>query len=270
MRKGLLRLTILIVSGLFMFSFYGITYADENLLDQIKKRGVLNVGAQSIMPAILLDEKTNKLIGVDGEVAEAIARELGVKVNKLETSWEGLIPGLNAKKYDTIISGMYIKPDRQKVVDFTQPYYGYGEGLAVSKGNPLNIHTDKDLSGKRVGLQEGAAYLEWFQKNMGGQIDFRIYKNIPEMTIDLDAGRIDAFLTDEIIIAWDIRQHPELKIELVKEYKSKVPGRCGAAVRKGNPEFLNKLNEIISKMKSSGELLEILKRYGLSENNLPD
>lgn len=239
------------------------------IVDEIKSRGVLRIGAQSIMPAIMLDEKTNKLIGIDGEVAEAIARELGVKVEKVETAWEGLIPGLTAKKYDMIVSGMYIKPERQKVVDFTQPYYSFGEGLAVAKGNPLNVHGLKDLEGRTLGLQEGSAMLQWAQKNLGDKVKIKIYKNIPEMTMDLDAGRIDAFMTDKIIIAWDLIQHPELKIQLVEEYQPNVPGEVGAAIRKEDKQLLERVNGIITKMKETGELLAILKKYGLDESNLP-
>jgi ABC-type amino acid transport substrate-binding protein len=241
----------------------------EGLLAEIKERGVLKVGTQSIMPAVMLDERTNKLIGVDGEVAEAIARELGVEIKNIETAWEGLIPGLQAKKYDMIVSGMYIKPERQEIVDFTTPYYGYGEGLAVAKANPKNIHGFLDFEGKTIGLQEGAAYLQFIEEQLGDKVEIKIYKNIPEMTLDLLNDRIDAFLTDKIIIAWDIKQHPDLKIELVEDYQSSVYGECGAAVRKEDKELTQKVSEIITEMKQSGELLEILKRYGLDETNLP-
>jgi polar amino acid transport system substrate-binding protein len=246
------------------------SFSASDTLSDIKARGKLLIGVQSIMPAIMLDEKSGKLVGVDGEVAEAIARDLGVKTQKVETAWEGLIPGLNARKYDTIISGMYIKPDRQKVVNFTDPYYTYGEGLAVAKGNPLKIKGWDDLKGKRLGLQEGTAYLEAVQKELGPSLkELKIYKNIPDMTLDLDNGRIDAYLTDKPIIAWDIAQHPNLKIELVSTYVPRAVGKVGAATRKADTSLLNAMNQSIRTMKANGGLLAILKRYGLDQSNVP-
>lgn len=254
----------------FLLLASGQSFGAPDIVSEIKARGKLLIGMQSIMPAVMLDEKIGKLVGVDGEVAEGIARDLGVKPQKVETAWEGLIPGLNARKYDTIISGMYIKPDRQKVVNFTDPYYTYGEGLAVAKGNPLKIKGWDDLRGKRLGLQEGTAYLEAVQKELGPHLKaLKIYKNIPEMTLDLDNGRIDAYLTDKPIIAWDIAQHPNLKIELVPTYVPRAVGKVGAAVRKSDTSLLNMMNQSIRKMKANGELLAILKRYGLDQSNIP-
>ena len=80
----------------------------------------------------------NELVGFDIDFAEALAKELGVKVKFVPSAWDGIIPGLDAKRFDMILSSMNVTDERKKKVDFVE-YFGVGQILAVKTGNPLNI-----------------------------------------------------------------------------------------------------------------------------------
>jgi polar amino acid transport system substrate-binding protein len=104
----------------------------ENMVETIKSRGKLQVGFSSFVPWAMRD-KQGQWVGFEVDVANKLAKDLGVQLELIPTAWDGIIPSLIAKKYDVIIGGMSVTPARQEQIDFSTPYSNSGQGLAASK-----------------------------------------------------------------------------------------------------------------------------------------
>ena len=117
-----------------------------NTLAEIKEKGVITIGMDDTFPPMEYRNDKNELVGFDIEFGEAIGKELGVKVKYVPSAWDGIIPGLDAKRFDMVLSSMNVTEERKKV-DFVE-YFGAGQIVAVKAGNPLNIKSVDDLKGK--------------------------------------------------------------------------------------------------------------------------
>ena len=104
----------------------------QSLIDKIEQHGTLTVGISTFVPWAMRD-KNGKLIGFEVDVATQLAKDMGVKVNFVPTAWSGIIPSLIAGKFDVIISGMSITPQRNLTVNFTIPYAHSGQQMAANK-----------------------------------------------------------------------------------------------------------------------------------------
>jgi polar amino acid transport system substrate-binding protein len=113
-----------------LFAFSGMASAD--MLTDIQKRGVLKVGMSTFVPWAMRDKDGN-LIGFEIDVATKVAEDMGVKIEFVPTAWSGIIPALIAKKFDLIIGGMSITPQRNLTVNFTMPYAHSGQQMAANK-----------------------------------------------------------------------------------------------------------------------------------------
>lgn len=105
--------------------------ADE--LASIKEPGKFSAAMSGQHPPFSMTDGQNRLVGFDVDIANEIANRLGVKREVLTTAWDGIIPGLVANRYDSIVGSMTITAERQKVVDFVGPYYSDGRGIFVLK-----------------------------------------------------------------------------------------------------------------------------------------
>jgi polar amino acid transport system substrate-binding protein len=124
----------------FVFSLSGLAMAgklqqqlvEQSAVEQIMKRGVLKVGMSTFVPWAMKD-KTGKLIGFEIDVATRLAADMGVKIEFTPTKWAGIIPALLTGKFDVIVGGMSIRPDRNLKVNFSIPYDYAGQSLAANK-----------------------------------------------------------------------------------------------------------------------------------------
>ncbi|MGR5132589.1 transporter substrate-binding domain-containing protein [Vibrio alfacsensis] len=129
------------------------TFAKEEMatpnLDQIKERGTLRVGMSTFVPWAMRN-KQGELIGFEIDVAKRLAADSGLKVEFVPTAWDGIIPALLAKKFDVIIGGMSITPERSKSVLFTQPYSHSGVQVAANKELAEGFSEFSDFNSRRV------------------------------------------------------------------------------------------------------------------------
>ncbi|NTU43836.1 MAG: amino acid ABC transporter substrate-binding protein, partial [Nitrospirales bacterium] len=193
-------LFILITSCLCLF-WAAASFASGSL-EQIKERGYLLWGADAEggAPYVFPDPKApEKIIGFEVDLAEAIAREMGVSPRHVQNAWDSLIPALERGDFDMVMNGIEITPQREAKVLFTLPYYIYVEQLVVRKEETA-IRGVGDLKGKRVGTLSGTVAQDILMQ-MGG-VDVRIYPGQVEPYEDLAIGRIDAVLLDLPIAAY--------------------------------------------------------------------
>ena len=227
-------------------------------IDQIKKNGKLILATGNYRPFEYHDEKTNKIIGYDIDVAEAIAKKIGVPLEIKEMQFTGLIPTLQNGQADLVIAAMYITPARKEIVDFADPYMDTGMVLAVRKDN-TTIKSTKDLDGKVVGVKTGATSEKVAQemKEKGAKIEIKSYKETVDYLLDLQNGRLDAAINDLLNQLEYNKANPNVKI--VGEPFTKA--QLGIAVKKGDKELLDLTNAVLKELKQSGEAEKMYKKW---------
>lgn len=231
-------------------------------LAEAKQKGKLVVGFEGTYPPYNFKDKDGTFKGYDVDVADAIAKKLGVKPEFVATEWAGIIAGLLSNRYDAIVAQMTVTDERKKQVDFSEPYTIYGPMLIVHKDNTA-IKSYKDLGGKTIGVTLGTNFekLANSWKGQGISVTVRTYPGMQEYLSDLAAKRIDAAMTDAVAPAVAIK---ERSLPL-KQVGGPIEREAQAiAVRKGNPELLAAINKALGEMKADGSLKQLsLKWFGI-------
>ncbi|WP_338340925.1 transporter substrate-binding domain-containing protein, partial [Burkholderia vietnamiensis] len=147
-----------LLSGLLLASALGFTavaaHADD-LLDSVKKAGVLRVGLEGTYPPFNSRGTSGQLEGFDVDVANAVAGKLGVKTQFVPTEWSGIIAGLQAGKFDVIVNQVTITPQRKEALDFSEPYTYSAAQLIQRKDDTRNFKSLEDFKGKKLGVTLG-------------------------------------------------------------------------------------------------------------------
>jgi polar amino acid transport system substrate-binding protein len=213
--------------------------------------------AEGNAPYIIPDPRNpTEYIGFEVDIANAIAKEMGMRVEFVQNQWDGLIPGLQNKNYDIAINGIEITEDRKRVISFSNPYYLTYEQLVVMKDRN-DIHSLSDLVGKTAGALKNSL-AERILKAKGG-INVLTYDGEVSALTDMANGRLDAVLVDSPIATY--YGEPDPRFKLAGQPIGEI--EYGIVVRKDDEELLNKINAAISKLSSSGELRKILEEWNL-------
>ncbi|MGG3573604.1 ectoine/hydroxyectoine ABC transporter substrate-binding protein EhuB [Bacillus gobiensis] len=283
MKKWLSGLIIgILCIGLFgcssSASSNGSASGGESTLEKAKKAGSVTVGFANETP-YAYQTPDGKLTGEAVEVARAVLKNLGIDEMKgVLTEFGSLIPGLNANRFDIITAGMYITPERCKQVDFANPEYSIGEAIAVKKGNPLNIKNYDDIKNNKdikVAVMSGAIQSDYLTKYGidKGQIQF--VSDNPSAISALQSGRADVIEMTGPSLQSVLDAAKDGSIERVMDFEQpvidgkSVRGYGASVFRKADSDFREAFNKELEKMKESGELLEILKKFGFTEQELP-
>jgi len=201
--------TIALLSSLLIFTGCGSSATSSDLLI-VKQDGIFTVGNDTTYAPFEFTDSANKPIGFDIDLIAAIADKLGLKSDIVTTAWDGIIPALQAGKFEAVISSMTITPDRQKEVSFSIPYYRSDMGIVFDK----TLHTitqASDLAGLRVGVQVGTTG-EISARAITGVTDVRSYPDIQLAMADLKVGRIDAVVNDFPVSAFYAKDSPTLTV----------------------------------------------------------
>ncbi len=230
---------------------------------EIKSAGTIKVVITSSSPPHgFLDAKTNSLKGIMFEVAQVIAADMGVKAEFTEVPFGGLIPTLTSKRAQLMSSPLFITPPRAEVVDFSDPVYGWGEGMVVAEGKKADYPDLKSLAGTTVGCLVTSVQYDMLKK-VDGIKDVRTYPDYIQLLADVRAGRVDVALVDPPSIAYQIATHSIQGIRRVENYVPVNNWKVGLAVNKGDRELLEVVNASLRKMKQNGQLKKILDGWGV-------
>jgi len=230
---------------------------------QIKQMGVVKVVITSSSPPHgFLDAKTNSLKGIMFEVAQSIAADMGVKAEFTEVPFGSLIPTLTSKRADMMSAPLFITPQRAEVVDFSDPVYGWGEGLVVAEGKKADYPDLKSLGGATVGCLVASVQYEMLKK-VEGIKEVRTYPDYIQLLADVKAGRLDVAMVDPPSIAYQIASHGIAGVRRVENYTPQNAWKIGLAVNKGDKELLDQINASLRKMKQNGQLKLILDGWGV-------
>ncbi|RNB79900.1 glutamine ABC transporter substrate-binding protein [Brevibacillus nitrificans] len=270
-RKGLFSLCALLISGALIAgcgskpaeqpaaSGNGGTAAaapTDEVLQKIKDTKTLLVGTDATFQPFEYKNAQNEYEGFDIELVKAVAAELGAeKVEFVDTDFKGLIPGLQGKKFDMIVSAMYITDERKQTIDFSQPYYPGGLTIMVKNDNDT-IKGAEDLKGKKVAVQIGTKSAKFLKEKYPEAKLVEVEKNV-EMFLELESNRVDAVVTGMPAAKVYAKQSQKVKVldvELTQEY-------YGYGVRKENKEFVVALDKALKTLKENGKQDEIVKKW---------
>lgn len=239
----------------------------KDTLQAAKEKGVLVVGSSNDAPFSYIDKNTKEFSGIDAEIIKEAAKRIGIpKVEMKETKFENLLLELNNHRIDLVTDGMYKKPEREKIAQFTDIWYKEGEALVVPKNS--TIKGIDDLKNKTVGAQKGVTFLDLAQKLQKkgkiGKVD--IFGSSAELLLAVNTGKIDATLTDGVVAAYTIKKDPSLNVKIVSPYQAQASGNIAAAARKEDKTLVAAINKEIEQLKKDGFILKVLKKYGLNED----
>ncbi|MCL2351258.1 MAG: transporter substrate-binding domain-containing protein [Firmicutes bacterium] len=230
------------------------------------KPGTLTVGCEIGYPPFELfaDDGTTPM-GLDIDLGKALADQLGVGIVHQNTAWDGIFAGLDANKYDCVISAVTISADRRLTMDFTQPYIQNWQCIVVKKGSAPVANMD-GLNGLKVGYQGSTTSDEYLHQFIDtGKITCTTnpYDKILQCFDDLKLGRIDAVICDSTVADGYIAREPDSYDEtwLQSAEKGAVAEEFGIAVKKGNTKLTDALNGALAELKSNGKLDEIIAKW---------
>lgn len=171
----------------------------------------------------------------------------------------GLIPALESGRGDAIIDYLYITDERKKAVDFTQPLFGWSLGLVVPESTTEQYGDLNALKGLTVGVLAGSVQYE--DLTAVGGVDIKTYDDYASMVIDISAERLHAGLVDPPQIGRIIQTQPDANVKFDESFKIGENNYVGWAVRKGDTELLEKLDDTITKLKEDGTMRELVTKY---------
>ncbi len=228
---------------------------EQTLLDKIKADGVIKIGTEGTYAPFTFHDKDGKLTGFDVEIAEEVAKRLGVKAEFIETKWDGMFAGLDAKRFDAVVNEVTIRADRLEKYDFSTPYIVAKAVLVVNQDNN-EIKTFEDLKGKKSGQALTSNFAE-VAKSFGAEI---IQVDGFNQSIDLLASkRIDATVNDSLSYLDFKKQRPDAPIKVVDQADTK--DQQGILFNKGNVELVEAVNKALSDMMSDGTYLKISEKW---------
>jgi polar amino acid transport system substrate-binding protein len=209
----------------------------------------------------------NKPIGADVELGTALAKLMGVKAVWRNTGFDGIIPALQAKQCDAIISGLYDKASRRKVVDFVD-YALIGNSVVVPKGNPKHVTGLAGLSGLKVAVQSGTTLrLQLVAENKKlakagkSQMTIQSYPKDSDAFQQLIAGNVDAYYTVTSTAAY-YGKKANGKTQIAGPQVSALP--FGIATLKSAKPLHNAFAKGLAQLRKNGQYLKILTRWGVA------
>lgn len=237
------------------------TSGDESTstLEAIKERDKFVVGVKYDTKLFgLQDPETKEIEGFDIDIAKAIAREILGDENKVElkeVTSKTRIPMLNNGEIDAIIATMTISEERKQEVDFSDVYFEAGQSLLVEQNSDITSVTDL-TSDHTVIAVKGSTSAQNIREH-APDAAVQEYENYQEAFMALKAGHGDALTTDNSILYGMAQQDPNYYV--LDEIFTDEP--YGIAIKKGDEEFVNEVNKILTSLKESGEYAEIYEKW---------
>lgn len=247
-----------------VLSAFSVTAAEQvqierSTLNAILKRGELRVGLDAGYMPFEMRDKKGDIIGFDIDLARLMARYMGVKLTIVNTQWDGIIPALLTDKFDVLMGGMTITPERNLKVNFCEPYVFIGQTILLRPGLKDSIKSYRDLNHPRytisskLGTTGDIAAQRYLPK-----AKLKQYESESEGAMEVRNGRVDGFVYDLPFNAVYVAQNPGKVVHLKEPFTQEA---LGWAVRKGDPDILNWLNNFLAQSKRDGTYDALYKKW---------
>ncbi|MBT4286663.1 MAG: transporter substrate-binding domain-containing protein [Deltaproteobacteria bacterium] len=253
------KLISLLLTLILAISMATVTLA-EDTLSTILKRGELLVGTEAgYMPFEMRNNK-GEIVGFDMDMMAAAAKAMGVKLTLINTNWDGIIPALLTRKFDIIAGGMTITQSRNLKVNFANPYISVGQTILLKKGLGNKVKSYKSLNKSKYTIASKLGTTgEQAAKRMIPRAKYISYDTEQEGSMEVISGKIDAFIYDLPFQAIMYNDKGKGKVTHLDKPFTFEP--LGWAVRKGDPDFLNWLNNFLYQAKHDGTYDKIYAKW---------
>jgi polar amino acid transport system substrate-binding protein len=223
----------------------------------------LKIGTEGAYPPFNNLTADGKLEGFDIDIANALCEEMKAKCEFVTQDWDGIIPALQAGKFDAIIASMSITPERAEKVDFTNKYYNTPPAIVAPKDTTIKGVTKEDLAGKTIGVATSTTHYNYSEKTYTDST-IKGYPSSQEFLLDLANGRLDAANDDISVLEGWLKTPDGACCKLVGAItpvpEIHGPG-AGIAVRKGETDLVNKFNAAIDAIRANGKYKAINDKY---------
>jgi polar amino acid transport system substrate-binding protein len=225
---------------------------EESTIEQIMKRGVIKVGMDTFVPWAMKDKK-GQFVGFEIDVATRLAKDMGVKVEFVPTKWAGIIPSLLTNKFDVVIGGMGIRPQRALKVNFTIPYDYSGMSMVASKKLAAGFESLDDFNKPdvQIAVKLGTTAVMAAKKYMP-KAKLRMFDDEAQAYQELRNGNVHAVVGSAPRPAYEAIKYADSLFLPMRDNFTKEP--IGFALRKGDPDTLAFFNSWIIGVRSEGWL----------------
>lgn len=227
-------------------------------VEKIKDSGKLVVATSADYPPYefhkIIDGK-DKIIGFDIDIANEVAKDLGVKLEITDMDFDGLLIALQAGKADMVFAGMTPTPKRQENADFSKIYYNAVHGVLVRAEDIDKIKTLEDLNGKKLGVQKGSIQEEIAKEQIAGA-EIKALGKVTDLVLDLKSGKVDALLVEKPVGEFNVKQNTAIALTdiTIKDEE----GGSAIAMKKGETELVNQVNKTIDRLINEGKIDEFV------------
>ncbi len=223
----------------------------------------IRIGTEGAYPPFNNLTADGQLVGFDIDIANALCAQMKVECEFITQDWDGMIPALQAGKFDAVIASMSITEERLEKVDFTNKYYNTGPAIAVPKDSDLTEATDAALAGKLLGAQSSTTHSNYAEAKFSSA-ELKLYPTPDEYKLDLGSGRIDAVIDDVVVLTDWLKSDDGACCKLLAALTPDpvINGKgAGIAIRKDEPELKAMLNDAIAAIRADGTYDKIQSKY---------
>ncbi len=225
----------------------------------------IKIGTEGAYPPFNFIDSAGKIGGFDVDIGLALCERMKAECEVVAQDWDGIIPGLLAKKYDLIIASMFITEDRKKQVAFTNPYYLAAMTHVAPKGAGITTFTNEALKGKVIGAQSGTTQADFITATYP-DAEIKLYPTQDEANLDMVNGRLDLQVGDMLPLLDWVTKNDDGKAccEIIGEPitdKKFVGEGVGIAVRQDDNELREKLNKALDEIRADGTYKKINDKY---------
>ncbi|MDR6759041.1 polar amino acid transport system substrate-binding protein [Mycoplana sp. BE70] len=242
-----------------------LAFAATTLLAASASAETLKIGTEGAYPPFNYQDSAGHLAGFDVDIGLALCAKMKVECEVVAQDWDGIIPGLQAKKYDMIIASMFITDERKKQVSFTDPYYLAAMTHAAPKSANITDFTNEGMKGKTIGAQSGTTQANYVAA-VYPDADIKLYPTQDEVNLDMANGRLDLQVGDMIPLLDWVTKNEDGKAccELIGEPitdKKFVGDGVGIAVRQEDNALRERLNQALKDIRDDGTYQKINDKY---------
>ncbi len=229
-------------------------------LEKIIQRGTLRVGLEAGYMPFEMTDKKGKIVGFDVDMVTEMAKAMGVKLELVNTAWDGIIPALLSDKFDIIASGMTVNQERNLKINFANPYIIVGQTALVNKKSADKIKSWKDLNNPDYTITSKLGTTgEQAVKRLFPKANYKSYETETEAMLEVMNGKADVSVYDLPMCAIFYAERGMDTMVFLDEPFTYEP--LGWAINKGDADFLNWLNNFLIQMKNDGRYDKIYNKW---------
>jgi putative lysine/arginine/ornithine/histidine/octopine transport system substrate-binding protein len=219
----------------------------------------IRIATEGAYPPFNMKDTSGQLTGFDVDIAKALCAEMKADCEIVAQDWDGIIPGLLAKKYDAIIASMSITAERKQKVSFTDPYYSNYLRFIAKKNSGLTA-SKAGLKGKTLGAQRATISGQNLEDNYRKTSNIKVYDTQEAAFLDLKSGRLDAVLVDAYPGYDWLSKAENSGFDFLGD-SIDINDKIGIAIRKGDKALAGKFNKALQALLKNGKYSKINSKY---------